>query len=343
VAILHGGQLARVAKQYQIPEQDWLDLSTGIAPFSYPIPEIPNKIWQDLPTISNSLIAAAKAYYQAEYCWPVAGSQQLIEKLPALWNEKVNSEHSMPSKHVYLPKVGYKEHQQAWFKAGYQLHFYQKELPTFIEKNSVVVVINPNNPLTDTFSITQLIELQKYCEEQHALLVIDEAFTDIFEAEFSFVTHLNNTANVIVLRSFGKFFGLAGLRVGFVCSSKAWCETIQDNIGPWSINGPALYIAELALKDKNWQKQQTERLQIQSKAMVELLKKQLPSSNIKANALFVTVFNKNAALIYQQLCENAVYVRLTDEQDALRFGIADQCQYQQLEKALFNTFNLDII
>ena len=330
MAILHGGQLNRVAKQYQIPEQEWLDLSTGIAPFSYPIPDIPNKIWQDLPTISGSLIAAAKAYYQAEHCWPVAGSQQLIEKLPTLWNEKINAETSNSNKHVYLPKVGYKEHQQAWFKAGYQLHFYQNELPVEIEKNSVVVVINPNNPLTDTFSISKLIQLQKCCEKQHALLIIDEAFADIFESEFSFVTHLNNTDDVIVLRSFGKFFGLAGLRVGFICSSKAWCETVQESIGPWSINGPALYIAELALKDKDWQKQQVERLQIQSNKMVELLKKQLPLARIEANALFVTVFTLDAAAIYDQLCKHAVYVRLTDEKNALRFGIADPSQLKKL-------------
>ena len=194
----------------------------------------------------------------------------------------------------------------------------------------MVVVINPNNPLTDTFSISKLIDLQKCCEKQHALLIIDEAFADIFEAEFSFVTHLSNTDDVIVLRSFGKFFGLAGLRIGFVCSSQFWCEIIQDNIGPWSINGPALYIAELALKDQIWQKQQVERLQIQSNKMVELLKKQLPSTRIEANALFVTVFIENAALIYQQFCEHSVYVRLTDEQNALRFGIADPSQLQML-------------
>ncbi|MCP5078652.1 MAG: aminotransferase class I/II-fold pyridoxal phosphate-dependent enzyme, partial [Psychromonas sp.] len=244
MAILHGGQLSRVAKQYQIPEEKWLDLSTGIAPFSYPIPNIPDKCWQDLPTISQSLIDVAKDYYQAKFCWPLAGSQQLIEKLPQLWEREVCGNNSQLNRHVYLPKVGYKEHQQAWCKAGYQLHFYQKVLPSKIEKNSVVVVINPNNPLTDIFSIKQLTSLKVHCEQQQSLLIIDEAFADIFEPEFSFVPHLNDQVeNVIVLRSFGKFFGLAGLRIGFVCSSQQWCKTIQEEIGPWSINGPALYIA----------------------------------------------------------------------------------------------------
>jgi cobalamin biosynthetic protein CobC len=339
MAILHGGQLSRVAKQYQIPEKDWLDLSTGIAPFSYPIPDIPQQAWQDLPTISENLIEVAKAYYQTQYCWPVAGSQALIEKLPELWNDKkkylhanVNSDFIL-EKHAYLPKVGYKEHQQAWCKAGYQLHFYQDSLPTDIEENSVVVVINPNNPLTDTFTLDQLKTLQKLCEQQQALLIIDEAFADIFTPEFSFSPHLSTlkkTADVLVLRSFGKFFGLAGLRVGFVCSNKHWCETIQEVSGPWAVNGAALFISEQALQDRAWQAKQLKRLQTQSEVMQELLKACLPVLRMEANALFITIFLSDAPAVYQQLCENAIYVRLTDENDSLRFGIGNESQLEKL-------------
>lgn len=331
MAILHGGQLSRVARQYQIPESQWLDLSTGIAPFSYPIPEIPAKYWQQLPTISESLIDAAKAYYNAKYCWPLAGSQQLIEKLPQLWIEK----QSCKEKHVYLPKVGYKEHQHAWMKAGYQLHFYQENLPTDIKKDSVVVVINPNNPLTDTFSIEQLHVLEKHCKQQQSLLIIDEAFADIFSPEFSFVNHLNDeTENVLILRSFGKFFGLAGIRIGFICSTQAWKEIVKESIGPWSINGPAIFIAELALKDLHWQSTQRQRLNKQSQAMLVLLKKHLPSARIENNALFNTVFMDNAPDIYHQLCKLGIYVRLTDENNALRFGIADELQLKRLASLL---------
>ena len=343
MAILHGGQLSRVAKQYQIAEKDWLDLSTGIAPFSYPIPDIPQQAWQDLPTISDSLIEVAKAYYQTQYCWPVAGSQALIEKLPELWNQKnkycqanVNNQLTV-EKHAYLPKVGYKEHQQAWYKAGYQLHFYQDRLPTDIEKNSVVVVINPNNPLTDTFTIEQLKTLQNLCEQQQALLIIDEAFADIFTSEFSFSPHLSTlkqTADVLVLRSFGKFFGLAGLRIGFVCSNRTWCESIQESSGPWAVNGAALFISEQALQDKTWQVEQLKRLQQQSEAMQVLLKAHLSRSRIEANALFITVFLSDAPAIYQQLCENAIYVRLTDEKNALRFGLTEEANIARLNSVL---------
>lgn len=352
MAILHGGQLSRVAEQFKIPKEKWLDLSTGIAPFSYPIPEIPDQIWQQLPTISEQLITSAKAYYQAQYCWPVAGSQALIEKLPELWDEKNkltnlnninkcnspnNPNNLSAEKHAYLPKVGYKEHQQAWFKAGYQLHFYQQNLPSNIEKNSVVVVINPNNPLTDTFSVPQLKKLQNLCQQQQALLIIDEAFADIFTEEFSFVPHLaalDQASDVLVLRSFGKFFGLAGLRIGFVCSTKEWCETIQQSNGPWAVNGAALFISEQALQNRSWQIEQLLRLQKQSEAMQILLKTYLSVLRVEANALFITVFLNDASVVYQQLCKKAVYVRLTDENDSLRFGIANEMQLQQLAFAL---------
>lgn len=340
MAILHGGQLSRVAKQFNIPKEKWLDLSTGIAPFSYPIPEVPEQIWQELPTISDQFITTAKTYYQAQHCWPVAGSQALIEKLPELWNEKnklTNLNNLSVEKHAYLPKVGYKEHQQAWFKAGYQLHFYQHNLPSNIEENSVVVVINPNNPLTDTFSVPQLKKLQNLCQQQQALLIIDEAFADIFTEEFSFVPHLSaldQASDVLVLRSFGKFFGLAGLRIGFVCSTKEWTETIQQSNGPWAVNGAALFISEQALQNRLWQTQQLLRLQKQSQTMQVLLKKYLAVLRVEANALFITVFLNDASAVYQQLCKKAVYVRLTDENDSLRFGIANEIQLQQLTFAL---------
>lgn len=331
MTILHGGQLTRIAKQYQIPEENWLDLSTGIAPFSYPIPDIPAKYWQQLPTISDSFITVAKNYYNAIDCWPLAGSQQLIEKLPQLWADKQTNQ----EKHVYLPRVGYKEHQHAWKKAGYQVHFYQQNLPCEMERNSAVVVINPNNPLTDIFTIEQLTNLEKLCKQQSALLIIDEAFADIFSPEFSFVDQITNaTRNVLVLRSFGKFFGLAGLRIGFVCSTPDWCKTIKKSIGPWSVNGPALYIAQLALEDRQWQHKQKQRLKSQSHKMQRLLKRVLPITHIESNALFITVFVNNAPVIYQRLCQQAIYVRLTDENDALRFGIADELQFQRLSTLL---------
>lgn len=351
MGLIHGGQLSTVAEQYKIPEQQWLDLSTGIAPFSYPVYNIPQNIYQSLPIITPSFIKAAQQYYHTEHCCPLAGSQQLIEKLPQLWLAKQQS-HNIKyaqevTRHVYLPKAGYKEHQHAWLNAGYQLHFYQQFLPTEIEKGAVVVVINPNNPRADIFSVEQLSTLHQVCKIKQALLVIDEAFVDIFPVEFSFISKLNSLSlnqqaeNVIILRSIGKFFGLAGLRIGFACSTKNWCEIIKNNIGPWSINGIALYITEQALQNVEWQQNQIKRLQQQSEKQVLLLKRYVPALEIVSNALFITVFIENAAKVYQTFCEQSLYVRLTDENDALRFGIADEEQLLKLHKILIQFENIN--
>lgn len=349
MGLIHGGQLSIIAKQYKLPESQWLDLSTGIAPFSYPITSIPETVWKDLPTISSEFIQVAQLYYQTENCWPLAGSQQLIEKLPQLWLAKLHKLYNCNqqvdlNKHVYLPKSGYKEHQHAWQSAGYKLHFYQEHLPTTVHDHAVVVVINPNNPRTDTFSVDQLSQLQKCCFEKRALLVLDEAFADIFPAKFSFISKLKNEGknphfeNVIILRSIGKFFGLAGLRIGFVCSSEYWCGIIKEAIGPWSINGVALYVVQKALQDTHWQQKQIKRLTLQSQKQVLLLKKYLSAKKVVSNALFITVFIDNASDVYHQLCKHALYVRLTDEKDALRFGIADERQLETLDR-LLSKFN----
>ena len=331
MATLHGGQLARVAKEYQIPEEEWVDLSTGIAPFSYPIPEIPMIIWQALPTISPSLIEVACAYYKAQYCWPLSGSQALIEKLPLLWQMKQQRNNSLFEKHVYLPKIGYKEHQQAWKKAGYELHFYQQSLPLEIKENSVVVVINPNNPLTDIFNIEALTTLNERCKQRRSLVVLDEAFADVSPANMSYIPYILENENIITLRSFGKFFGLAGIRIGFACASKYWIDLIKECTGPWAVNGPALYISEQALKDKIWQEKQKERLEKQSRKQHELISNAWPEYRIEYNALFITLFTEEAPTIYKQLCQQGIYVRLCDENNALRFGIGTDDQIKRLE------------
>lgn len=332
MSLLHGGQLARVAAQYQINEQHWLDLSTGIAPFSYPIPAINAQAWQDLPTISAELLDAAQQYYHSEHCWPLAGSQQLIERLPQMWVDKCGT---AIEKHVYLPEVGYKEHQRAWQDGGYRVHCYQAQLPQQIQAHAVVVVINPNNPTQDCFTLAALQQLSDLCHAQKGLLVIDEAFADIFAPEFSFTGQLASChEDVIVLRSFGKFFGLAGIRIGFVCSSANWCALIKERNGPWSVNGPALYIAQQALRDRQWQQQQRRRLTTQSERQTTLLRACFPGGDIKGNALFITLFTPQAVQIYDLLCRHGVYVRLTDEQHALRFGIADEAQLTRLTQIL---------
>lgn len=332
----HGGQLQQIAEHYQIPPSDWLDVSTGISPLSFPISQIPLTLWQQLPQQNDALIDAAKQYYQCNSVMVTNGSQSIIKAIPELWKGR----HVTANK-VYLPAVGYKEHQLAWDKAGYQLCYYHDELPALGEltQYSVLVVINPNNPTGQLFNKETLIKYQQVLQEREALLVVDEAFMDVVTPEQSMCSFVDNN-NILVLRSFGKFFGLAGIRIGFLVASPKWLEVFSDFIGPWQVNGPAQFIAQQALNDVFWHKHQQQKLSVLCVEQEEIIRRALGKELVKelgGTSLFLSVYfhQHNIAIeLHHLLCKQGVYSRLTDEQDALRFGITNKENFSRLSLAL---------
>lgn len=336
MALIHGGQLQKVAEQFNIPAEQWLDLSTGIAPISYPIPYIPVSAWQQLPQPSNKLIEAAKTYYQCSELVITNGSQAIIKALPALYQQEYAD-----ACDVYLPERGYKEHAHAWRVAGYTLRFYQESLPdiTQLSVNSVVVIINPNNPTGRSFDRELIQQYHQALTALNGLLVIDEAFIDVMEKEQSYGS-LAKDKHVLVLRSFGKFFGLAGIRIGFLIANDHWCNTFKELLGPWQVNGPAQTIAQQALVDTQWHLTQKAKLKQLRQTQQEMFQRVFPTgliTDIKGSDLFLTLrFQQQdtAKEIYHLLCQQAVYCRLADEQDTLRFGIAKTDELKRLETAL---------
>lgn len=332
MALTHGGQLRQVANDYKIPMRDWLDLSTGIAPFSYPIPDIPQVMWQQLPQYSPELLRAAKQYYSCDNVLVSNGSQAVISILPTLWRKQNRN-----STKVYLPFKGYKEHAQAWMNKGFELFWYYDELPTpeQLAPNCVLVVINPNNPTGKLFSRDRLKNYQQLIIKRQGLLVIDEAFMDVITPNQSMSEHINGS-NTVVLKSFGKFFGLAGIRIGFIIANQRWLTLLAEHLGPWQVNGPAQYIAEQALQDTGWQALQKKKLSQQRQALTALLCNHFGNVS-NGTDLFLTLNLANqikAVNIYQRLCKQGVYVRLTDDQYSLRFGIPKPEDIGRLSKAL---------
>ncbi|OKY25699.1 threonine-phosphate decarboxylase CobD [Thalassotalea sp. PP2-459] len=334
MALIHGGQLRQVANDYNIPIHDWLDLSTGIAPFSYPIPNIPGIAWQQLPQFSPALHDAALQYYQCANILVSSGSQSLISVLPTLWMKK-----NPLSTSVFLPIKGYKEHAQAWKNMGFELQWYDDELPALAQlpQHCVLVVINPNNPTGKLFSRETLKQYQQSISNRQGLFVIDEAFMDVVTPSQSMSKHINDS-NTVVLKSFGKFFGLAGIRIGFIIANPLWLTSFAEHLGPWQANGPAQRIAEHALQDFVWQKHQKEMLSQQRQALTKLLFSHF-GDVINGTDLFLTVSlekQNQAVNIYEGLCKQGVYVRLTDEQQSLRFGIPKPEDMERLSQSLSN-------
>ena len=338
--LIHCGRLNAVAELYQIPLEEWIDLSTGISPISYPIPNIPQNIWQQLPQPSDGLIEAAKQYYGTENISVTSGSQAVISRLPSLYLKHTKKS---PSKiDVWLPEVGYKEHERSWQEAEFNIKRY-KYLPTDedLTLHAIVVVINPNNPTGELHEQHRLKVLLELVESLSGWLILDEAFMDVISANQSLI-NLTTNKHLFVLRSVGKFFGLAGIRIGFLSAHPQWLNKLKQLSSPWEVNGPAQFIAELALNDPSWQSKQREQLIVLSIKLEQLLTEVFVEPNnpiiqnieISGCGLFKTLVHPQATELYEKFCRQGLYVRLCDENNALRFGIPDQEQYRKLENLL---------
>lgn len=318
----HGGNLALAANQYGIPLECWLDLSTGINPNNYPIAEISPAVWQKLPTDNDGLIAAACAYYGCQFALPTAGSQAALQVLPLL----------RATSKVAMPTFMYQEHANAWQRCGHQvIKFDAYPDANIIDHVDVVLLCNPNNPTAAQFSATDLLNWHSQLVKRGGWLVVDEAFIDA-TPEHSIAQHAH-LEGLFVLRSLGKFFGLAGARVGFLLGSEQTLISAQEEIGPWAITGPSRLIAKQALTDNIWQEKMRLLLPDSSRRLLELLTQYClaPSAG---TALFQFVQTSQAMLWQHHLAKQGVWVRLFNDIPALRFGLPPDDGWVRLETAL---------
>lgn len=321
----HGGQLRLAAAHYNIPLADWLDLSTGINPEPWPVPALPSDVWQRLPESGDGLEAAAAAYYGNPNLLPVAGSQAAIQRLPTL----------LPRAAVACISPLYSEHPQAWQQAGHKLRFLQNAvLPRALAAMTPYVLLcNPNNPTADRHPRAAVIEAAQQLKKRGGWLIVDEAFVDATPADS--VAAQAGTAeapNLIVLRSLGKFFGLAGARVGFILAAPDLLARMHEAMGPWTVSGPARAVARLALQDSAWQDAARARLQLAGERLHALL---APLGEVKSTALFATLSTPQANELHEALARQGILTRRFDQQPLLRFGLpGSEAGWQRLSNAL---------
>ncbi|RUL76715.1 threonine-phosphate decarboxylase CobD [Dyella choica] len=319
----HGGRLRRAAHEYGIPLEAWLDLSTGISPFGWPVPDIPSAAWRRLPEDDDGLAEAARAYYEAPQLLPVAGSQAAIQALPWL----------RATSHVGIIAPGYAEHAHAWQRAGHHVKtLAARELLANIGAWDVLVLIHPNNPGGDRFAVEELLMAHAELAARGGWLVVDEAFMDV--APQQSLCRYTDRAGLVVLRSAGKFFGLAGARAGFVCASPALLESLQEQLGPWALSGPARYVLRQALTDRAWQASARVRLLRTSERLAVLLARHglAPAAGC---GLFQWCRHDTAARMHRALAERGILTRLFDGPPSLRFGLPpDEAAFERLDQAL---------
>ena len=319
----HGGRLLEAAQQYQIPVSDWLDLSTGINPNGYPIPDIPDSVWQRLPEDQDALISAAKEYYQSHSLLAVAGTQAAIQNLPLL----------RPAGTTGIVTPSYAEHAYAWEKAGHKIiTMAAHEIDMHISRLDTLVLVSPNNPTACTFSQKKCLSWLENLNQRQGWLIVDEAFIDCTpELSLSKLSPLNG---LIILRSIGKFFGLAGIRAGFVLAETAILETLNELIGPWALSNPSRFVCTHALQDIVWQAQTHQHLQQHSQRLKVLLE-QYQLSPTGSTHLFQWVQTEHAPVAHQLLAKQAVFTRLFSQPSSLRFGLpASEPEWQHLKSAL---------
>ncbi len=322
----HGGRLNAAAAHYGMALSDWLDLSTGINPNGWPVPALPAGAWNRLPEPDDGLIAAAHAYYRAPHILPVAGSQAAIQILPTLRTRC----------RVGVITPGYNEHAHAWRHAGHDVTpLPHGQISDAVDVLDVMVLINPNNPTGQTFSREQLLQWHAQLATKNGWLIVDEAFMDS-TPEHSIAEYCARPG-LIVLRSLGKFFGLAGARVGFVCAAPELLHHIDAQLGPWTVCGPARRVATLALQDTPWQAATRANLLRDAQRLSRLL----TIHNLKptgGTALFQWIATPRAASVHEALARQGVLTRLFTDPASLRFGLpANDAQWQRLESALVKT------
>ncbi len=261
-APMHGGNLATASALYGTPSDGWLDLSTGINPSPYPFQAPPVDAFARLPDTAReqALITAARDFYgSGAGCEIVlgAGSQAFIQTLPKL----------RPAGKAAVLSPTYAEHAHAWRAAGHEVHELSAEAD--IGEFDVVVAVNPNNPDGRLLSAQRLKEMHRTLSARGGWLIVDEAFADP-EPDRSIAADAG-IPGLIVLRSFGKFFGLAGLRLGFALCDDVLAMALRSVLGPWSVSGPALHIGHQALADVAWQAQTRQQLSEASSRIIRVL------------------------------------------------------------------------
>jgi cobalamin biosynthetic protein CobC len=324
--LVHGGDLGGARRLFPGAPEPFIDLSTGINPFPYPVSPLSPAVFARLPEPDAlaRLVAVAAAAYGArspDHVVPAPGTQILLPRVAAL----------VPPGRAAVLAPTYAEHARAAALAGHRVQ--EVADPGELAGVDLAVMVNPNNPDGRLLDRPTLLAIADRLAPG-GLLVVDEAFMDVGVADASLAGETGRP-NIVVLRSFGKFFGLAGLRLGFALANPQTAARLAAALGPWAVAGPAIVIGTAALADVRWQRA--------TRASLETLAHRLDSHLTDAGlpvvggtTLFRLVQTGDAGALFGHLGRAGILVRRFAEQPAwLRFGLpAGAEEWHRLQVAL---------
>ncbi|MDK3020252.1 threonine-phosphate decarboxylase [Pseudodonghicola flavimaris] len=306
----HGGGIDAAIARWGGTRADWLDLSTGINPQPYPLPDLVPEDWTALPDRAAfaALDQAARRLWQvpaAAGILAAPGASALIARIPAL----------APPGRVRIDAPTYNEHAAAFAAQGWQV--------TDRAPAEARVLVHPNNPDG---------RLWQAADADAPLSVIDESFCDVCPQQS--LIQLAAQPGRVVLKSFGKFWGLAGLRLGFAIGRPETLAPLRDLIGPWAVSGPALRIGARALADTAWAGTTRTRLAQDARRLDALMTAR--GAEIAGGTDLFRLYTVDAARRWQAwLAEAHIWSRIFPYSDHyLRLGLPPAAGWARLEAAL---------
>ena len=324
---LHGGALDRMRAAFPDAPAPWIDLSTGINPWSYPFTDVPPDAHRHLPAQSDWY--ACRAAMAAAFGAPSdslilsPGSELLIRLLPTI----------ISPRRVAIQSPTYGDHSRVWRSAGCEVVEAEDPLAE-AGRADAVIVCNPNNPDGRTFTPDELEQTRRQLAAHNGWLIVDEAYADLDPAHS--LAPDGGRDNLIVLRSFGKFFGLAGIRLGALIGPGHVLSLMSERLGVWPVSGPALAIGRQAYDDHAWQAETRDRLKAARIRLDALLAG--AGLNIAGGCdLFRLVRTPDATTLWQTLAERGLYVRRFDWSDCLlRIGLPQGSEAEHRLAAALN-------
>ena len=309
----HGGGIDAARSQDGGARGDWVDLSTGINPIAYPVGQLAADAWTALPDslAMERLLRAARQFWNVpDEAMVVAapGASALIAMMPFLTRG--------PS--VYIPQPTYNEHEAAFRAQG-------RLCVDAARDAGVHVYVHPNNPNGRKITRDDVTK--------DAFTIIDESFCDSCPDDS--LVALTARTGVVVLKSFGKFWGLAGTRLGFAIARPDTAGRLADMLGPWAVSGPAMQIGARALEDREWASDTRLRLERDAQRM-DLLMGGQGAGFVGGTSLFRTYEVKDAAALQDRLAKAHIWTRIFPYSTTwIRFGLpATDQDWARLEGAL---------
>lgn len=333
--MLHGGELLKAAKEYGIEPFKWLDLSTGINPNGYFIKDLPQSCFHRLPDPSelSDLEAIARETYavpQGVGLIAAAGSEALIQSIPQIF----------PTMKVAILSPTFSSHEAAWRRYGHEVTLIENL--NDVGEATIVVVVNPNNPDGSIIQPKVFRKLAESLKAKGGALVVDEAFADC-SPKMSYVP-LHDNGSVIVLRSIGKFYGLAGLRLGFAVGPERYLDRLRGLMGDWAVSGPAIELGQKALRDKEWATKTYQLLELQSKLHKAVFER-LSIKVVGGTLLFNLIEVEDARTLHHELAKRAIWTRRFDyNPNWLRIGLCkSQSDLKQFEALLKDALEAQMV